>query len=611
MRTIRGRILLSFLILAVLTAPILTFSFKSIKKVNDAKDLREKVAIFNVNRLKAFNAFSNIKDYDFKKDSFYYEKETANTKKFHKNIQEGKLGLKEIKSRLQSDREKVKERLTDLSESMDSIENNITLVLSLQQTRGFDDFGMEGKMRKNIHRLETDVEEISLAEILSLRRREKDFFLRGDLKYVDLLNEEYHIITSRIKQKAGPNSATIQILDDYQKMFNQIVQLEASIGNEEKGLLFEIARLNNDMDSETSILYDIVSEDYQLLLNSITSYLFLFLALTTVFIIIFAFVFSNHIAKPLNQLIDDMAKLAKDGFKGKKQLKSDHNIVEIEQLTQSCNEVVFKIRRQIEKLSKTNFELNEVNFKLIESENELKEAAKLKDKFFSIISHDLRGHTGNVLSLAQILNQDLTISDKEKSVFTKYLIDSSQNLQLLLDNLLNWAKSQMNDHEMSKRSFAISNLITKNIGLYQENAMRKGIKINYEQSLNAKAYADKDMIDFVIRNLLSNALKFTTTGDSITFSISEKDNYLAIHIKDTGVGMTPEQIQKLKNDEDDSFTTEGTDNEKGTGLGFSICKDFVSRNGGKISIESEKGKGSEFTFTVPTSLTREVILNIP
>ena len=143
-------------------------------------------------------------------------------------------------------------------------------------------------------------------------------------------------------------------------------------------------------------------------------------------------------------------------------------------LTDTYNELIEKIRVSIERLNEKNYELNDLNFKLIESENELKEASKLKDKFFSIISHDLRNHTSNVLSLAQVLNTPDAISDKEKTVFTKYLMDSSQNLQLLLDNLLNWAKSQMNDHEMAKKSFDISTLINKNIALFNENALRKG-----------------------------------------------------------------------------------------------------------------------------------------
>lgn len=147
-----------------------------------------------------------------------------------------------------------------------------------------------------------------------------------------------------------------------------------------------------------------------------------------------------------------------------------------------------------------------------------------------------------------------------------------------------------------------------NISLFNENAKRKGVAIYYEKSILPKAYADKDMIDFVIRNLLSNALKFTSEGDSIEFVVEEIKDILKIHLKDTGVGMTPDQVNTLLYATGESFTTVGTSNEKGSGLGLSICKDFITRNGGKIEITSEKRKGTTFTFSIPTSLTKETIL---
>jgi len=234
-----------------------------------------------------------------------------------------------------------------------------------------------------------------------------------------------------------------------------------------------------------------------------------------------------------------------------------------------------------------------------------------KDKFFSIISHDLRGHTGNVLSLANILKEDKDkLEEKEKELFVKYLSDASQNLQLLLDNLLNWAKSQMNDHTLSKKSFNMGKVVQKNVQLFKENALRKNIAIVFEEKDIPRVYADKDMMDFVIRNLLSNALKFTSKGDQIFIEISENEDHLAITVRDTGVGMSKKQIQSLLLSAKENKSTKGTDNEEGTGLGFAICKDFVDRNNGEFRIESKPNQGSSFTFTVPTTLTTESILKV-
>ncbi|MEM6864416.1 MAG: HAMP domain-containing sensor histidine kinase, partial [Bacteroidota bacterium] len=356
---------------------------------------------------------------------------------------------------------------------------------------------------------------------------------------------------------------------------------------------------------------DLVDADSELMIGSIKSYLVLFFTITVLFAILSAFVFSRHIAKPIRTLISDMDSIVQNNFEGHLEKKKSLRITEIDRLTGTYNGLVDKIRNQINTLSEKNKILHSLNGKLVQSENELKEASRIKDKFFSIISHDLRGHTGNVLSLANILKEDKEeLGPEEKKVFVKYLSDASQNLQLLLDNLLNWAKSQMNDHDVSKRSFDIFEIIDKNTELFKENALRKNIKIKHTPKQVAKAYADKNMIDFVVRNLLSNALKFTKSGDTITLDVKEDESHLKVKIKDTGIGMTSKQKEALINSTKENSSTPGTENEEGTGLGFAICKDFIKRNNGVISIESKEGKGSTFTFTVPTNLTRDSILRV-
>ena len=608
MNTIKGRIFSAFIVFLIFLAPVILFSFKSLQRIDNSKDLRDKVANFNVDLLKASSSFAQIWDYDIRKDSFYLYFETENTSQFFDQITHSKETMDMIYSIVPKEKEKIHAYLNTLQNDLTEFESLVNKAINLHRKRGFRDFGLEGKMRRNIHSLESEVVGIPLSDILMLRRREKDFFLRDDKIYVEQLNAQCNTILERLKKNEAKNAPTIQVLSNYQIMFNEIVALENEIGNETKGIIASINQITHELDQTADDLYDMINNDTTLLIANIKSSLILLFIATSLFSFLFALLFSNYISRPIKGMIHDMDIISDKGFMGTKKLKSRLELVEIKKLTKAYNQLIKRIRHQINTLHKTNEELNSVNIKLMESENELKEASKIKDKFFSIISHDLRGHTGNVVSLAQMLNQKTTINDEERVVFTKYLIDSSQNLQLLLDNLLNWAKSQMNNHQIEKRSFCVSKLITKNIALFQETALRKGIQIKYNQQLSSKAYADKDMVDFVIRNLLSNALKFTSKEDTIIFSVSEHENSLSIHVKDSGVGMTPEQVQKLSSDTDESFTTEGTNREKGTGLGFSICKDFAKRNSGHIKITSEKDKGSEFVFTIPSTLTKEALL---
>ncbi len=606
MSTIRGRIILAFLGLTLLVSPFLIFSYTSLKKVSDSRKLREQIAFFNVTRLKLSNKFSEIQDHDTKVASFYSSEPSDNLKQLDEYILLANDALMCIdKSDDVLDRV-IHSRVKLIQNDLKILNSTIHRVLQLERNRGFKNDGLEGELRENAHQLE-NAPGILLEENLSLRRREKDYFLRKDINYVQQLNQESDSLKSRLNANLEENVCTLELLSAYQDSFNAIVALEEEIGGPENGLIQEIHNADQDIAKEVDILYTAVSAKTELLTSSIRAYVILFFIITLIFAVIFIIVFSNYIALPIKRMIKDMAYISRQNFKGESQLSTDTPLKEIKLLKTAYNALINKIRVQVEDLSQNNVELSLLNERLTESESELKEASKLKDKFFSIISHDLRGHARNVLSLAIMMDEETDISQEEKAVLNQYMVDASHNLQLLLDNLLNWAKSQMNDHEMAKKSFDINQLIATNVKLFEENAYRKGIIVTHIESELSKAYADKDMVDFIIRNLLSNALKFTSKGDSITLSVVEEQESLTIKVKDTGTGMTPAQVNILLNSEEGGFTTIGTDNEVGTGLGFSIIKDFVKRNNGEIAINSVADEGSEFIFTLPTSLNVQIL----
>ena len=476
MNTIRGRVLIAFFMLFILIGPFLLFAFNSLKKIDNAKTFRESIALFDGNRLKADNEFFHILDFDTKQDSFYIEKSTQSLQKYHHYITSAKKALNDIQIAKSNSNTIVDKRLNRISEDVDNLNANIIKVLTLIQQRGFKNFGTIGKMRQHIHKLETSAEGITLAEILQMRRREKDFFLRKDYVYAKELNSFVNTILSRLESNAEADVETIASLKGYQTSFNQVVALEKEIGNINTGLIKEIQTVHSELNDKVSTLYGIVDSDSKVMISTIKSYLVLFFSITVLFAILSAFVFSGHIAKPIKKLISDMDSIVQNNFEGQIHKNRSIKIDEIDKLTGTYNGLVNKIRQQILSLSEKNKSLSSLNVKLVESENELKEASRIKDKFFSIISHDLRGHTGNVLSLANILNEDKgEMNDQEKGMFVKYLSDASQNLQLLLDNLLNWAKTQMNDHQISKRMFDINPVIDMNVTLFKEYAHRKNI----------------------------------------------------------------------------------------------------------------------------------------
>jgi len=611
MNSIKGRILLAFLALCLLLTPFLFFSYRSLLKINNEKYFREQLADFNINRLKAVNTFSQILEHDTKIDSFYINDNTENLTLYRNYISSAEKILTSIDPPDNGSQDILRRRLANSAEKLTMLETDINKILDLQKQRGFKNFGIEGKMRSNIHQLEHEAKGISLVENLSIRRREKDFFLRDDMVYAKQVNELCNTIMKRMSANTATNRASVTILKAYLHNFNSIVAIEQEIGDNDSGLIYTAHTLNARLNEDVNVLFTIVDSELELLTESIRSYLILLFVLTLIFAVVFAYAFSAKMAKPITQLITDMNTISNANFKGDQMVETNITIRELQQLTATYNGLVKKIRGQLQSLNQQNAELNSLNEKLKESEEEIKEASFMKDKFFSIISHDLRGHTGNITTLAGLLgDKNEKFPKDQREIFVKYLLDSSQNLGVLLDNLLNWAKTQMKNHEMVKKSFDITKIIKANFELYQETANQKGIQMLLSGEPKNRAFADKDMIDFVVRNLLSNAVKFSSKGDIIHVKIMEPKNMLEINIDDTGVGMTQDQIAQLLHPNGENFTTEGTNNEKGSGLGFSICKKFIAKNGGKISIASQRGKGSSFIFTVPTSLTKESILTV-
>lgn len=236
---------------------------------------------------------------------------------------------------------------------------------------------------------------------------------------------------------------------------------------------------------------------------------------------------------------------------------------------------------------------------LLENEIRLKELNATKDKFFSIIAHDLRSPFSSIMGFSNLLVDQ--IKDKDYSEIENYadiIQISSNRVMTLLTNLLEWSNAQTGRMNFNPEYVELVSLINEVIELSNFSANHKSVSINKILPRIAPVLADKAMISTVLRNLISNAIKYTNKGDTITVNAEQKSNEMIISVTDCGIGIEKNDIEKLFKI-DKNFTTPGTDKEKGTGLGLILCKEFVERHGGKISVESTKGKGSKFSFTIP------------
>ena len=243
--------------------------------------------------------------------------------------------------------------------------------------------------------------------------------------------------------------------------------------------------------------------------------------------------------------------------------------------------------------------ITDQNNQLAERNQALNEVNASKDKFFSIIAHDLRNPFNTLLSLTALLKDELshyTIDDIERYVQRIYQV--SERSYALLENLLEWSRSQTDRIQYVPQKAYLKILANESLRVIKPHAHSKNIAISVNIPGDMALYADVKMLSTIIRNLSSNAIKFTPSGGTVTIEGKYSDENVELCVRDTGMGIKPEYLDQLFRI-DVHHSTHGTDEEKGSGLGLILCKEFVEKHGGSIHVESEFGAGSVFTVTLP------------
>ncbi len=273
-----------------------------------------------------------------------------------------------------------------------------------------------------------------------------------------------------------------------------------------------------------------------------------------------------------------------------------------------------KIKKQNHSIKENAQKLTKVNNDLIESKARIhKQKLKLqianekyikanasKDKFFDIIAHDLKSPFQSIMGFSSLLNDAYdSIDDKQKKKYIELIDTASHHVNTLIDNLLNWSRSQNDRINLVKTKFDLHKLINEKINLFHLAFLNKKIKIINSVPLRTTVYGDMNMISLALRNILSNAIKFSYSGGKVEIFATTKNHKTMISIRDYGIGMPENTIKKLFNI-DNSVRTVGTQGENGTGLGLIISKEYIEKNDGAISVISTEGEGSTFTIYLPS-----------
>jgi signal transduction histidine kinase len=262
---------------------------------------------------------------------------------------------------------------------------------------------------------------------------------------------------------------------------------------------------------------------------------------------------------------------------------------------------VLKTRSKVLLLRQKKLEqiIQERTSELKQKNEELELANQTKDKFFSIISHDLRSPFSGLLGILELLTEPASGFDMQKQTeLLQTAKKSAQNTFELLENLLLWSRSQMKNTTCNIEKHDITEILRKNIAIKKQAALQKEISVIENFSDKIEAMFDKEMINTVIRNILNNAIKFTYPGGKVNISAETKNGEVKITISDTGIGITGEEMNHLFKIE--KMNRAGTEGEKGTGLGLIISKEFIEKNNGKIWATTNSPSGAIFHFTLPS-----------
>ena len=266
--------------------------------------------------------------------------------------------------------------------------------------------------------------------------------------------------------------------------------------------------------------------------------------------------------------------------------------IEIELVNKELNNKQKEIILQNEVLIKINEQISQQS-------EDIKKLSNLKDRLFSIISHDLRSPLRSLQTVLSLFLEGNLSQDRFQTIVPN-LVKGVGTTSELLENLLHWSKSQLTGAKIVRIDFDIYLLAQNQIALFEKQATDKQIVFSNQIEEESFVYADKDMIDLVLRNLVANAIKFCYPSGKITLSALQLGNKIEVSVADEGVGISPENIQKVFQD-NERYTTKGTANESGTGLGLLLCKDFIEKNNGTIGVESELKVGTRFWFTLPNT----------
>lgn len=490
----------------------------------------------------------------------------------------------------------IAEKLLSITRNIHAQEVFFERMVDSVKQLGIGDQGLMGAFLKHKKELKEN-RLISEADLNRLDQLSSDYFTRKSQSSAI----SFDSLARKLIFVYENNQTAEIILDEFRKTFVRIVKLERSIGGaDEDGLQNELIKQSKSNDEQIAAALQSINQLYEEDLSRIELIFYSLIGVTLIAGLLLSYLISMEVTRPIIELNKATKEVVATKFKDdiNPDFIDEMRMDEIGQLAINFNLAIRKIRRSIKIIQDKSESLQAKNQQLLENEETLKMISAQKDKFLSIISHDMRAPLSSIISFLDYYKDNFkNFSEAEIEFVSSNLNTHVKKVVEMLDGLLMWSRSQTGEIQMNLQPIDLAQIITDTIAILNQSAITKNIRIRpYIHS--QLIWADKNMTAFIIRNIISNAIKFTNEGGIIDINTKRNKYNAFVIIKDSGVGMSPDALSKLFQD-NVSYSTFGTANEKGIGLGLVLCKDFMNKMNGTIEIESIQGEGTTVNLLFP------------
>ncbi|MEM1407682.1 MAG: HAMP domain-containing sensor histidine kinase [Bacteroidota bacterium] len=585
--SIKNRILIGFLsvILGVLILGVISLIY--LNRINSIRTLGEQLNSLQTTSLHLIKADNDFFDIGAIDKLYFTSKESAILNKREKlwaQIQKSLLNFQTERgiSTLQKE-------LSEIDSTLKRYNKRFQKLTELIYIRGFKDYGMEGKMRVYAHKLENSELGFSLSDVLSLRRHEKDFFLRNDSNYIKLLNRQAQQMLNSLPESRTTYDSAITVIQSYVNTFNALVSVQSQIGlNSNEGLRNELNNLTMTLDRQFVKLSSHAEHNFANVSNRI---IFLFssaLIIITVLTILWSNFISKKLSRPIKKLDDAMRLANKNDLKGLINVTLKNPDSEIEHLSTSFTELMKKAKVQMKEIKDKSSALEQQN-------NELKKVNNQLDSFIYSTAHDLRSPLASLLGLVHLSELE---QNSDHNNYLGLMKGSIQKMDNFIKDVVAYSKNKK--LEINKEDLNINDLILDVFKDHQYMSEVGRIERKIDVRGNEIIHSDLGRLKIIFNNLISNAIRYADFNKKkcwVSIRVDVTHSSINIIFSDNGIGIEDTHLKKIFN-----MFFRASESSSGSGLGLFILLETVKKLSGSVEVSSEPKVGTSFFINIPQEI---------